>query len=262
MQQITWWHDLVYMARPTGALCLDLYLPVDIGGPLPLVIELPGGGWRNCDKNGVPRFLVEHGFAVAAVNYRLSSVAPAPANLHDCRAALRWLRQHATTYGLDGDRIGVYGASAGGHLAALLGMSAGVAAVAEQPPETDDRVQAVVAVCGPMDLTRIAIPAIREQFGLLYDVTAQYLGGPVTERAALAQRVSPLSYVAHDLPPILLVHGDGDSVVPVAESTLLHEALVASGQASTLRLVPGAGHGWLIDQTQDDVVAFFQLHLA
>jgi acetyl esterase/lipase len=243
--------DVTYIEYAGRALQLDLYLPDESTSPLPVVLNIPGGGWRNCGK-GVDPWLCEFGFAVASMNYRLSSEAIAPANLHDCLAAVRWLRLHALQYGLDASHIGAWGASAGGHLAALLGSW----------PESDDgvstRVQAVCDFCGPSDLTRIAIPEIRAKFPALYEVTEQYLGGPVAERSELARQVSPLSYVSHGLPPIFIAHCRDDSVVPVEESLIYYEALQKAGVDVSLKVLDLDSHGVPIDEVKDDVLAFFQ----
>jgi acetyl esterase/lipase len=255
------WQDVAYVTRASGPLGLDLYVPRGAAGPLPVVVMVPGGGWRNCEKTGLPRFLLAHGFAIAGINYRLSSVAKAPANLHDCQAAVRWVREHAATHGLDAGRIGLYGASAGGHLTALLALSGDAPELAEQPGSSSCAVQAACAVCGPSDLSRIAIAEHRAAFPLLYEVTEQYLGGPVAERAELARLVSPLTYATRPGPPLLLIHGEADMVVPVAETTILAEALSRAGQPVTTRLIPGAGHGWLLEASQAEVAAFFRRHL-
>jgi dipeptidyl aminopeptidase/acylaminoacyl peptidase len=112
--------------------------------------------------------------------------------------------------------------------------------------------------CGPTDLTRIAIPEIRGQFPTLYEVTAQYLGGPVEQRTELARQVSPLTYVSQDVPPTLIVHCRGDAVVPVEESLIYYEALQQAGADVELRILDIESHAVPIDLAKDDVVEFFQ----
>lgn len=256
--------DIEYTKHRGVTLCLDLHLPAEARGLLPVVVGVPGGGWRSCSKALPPRFLVDHGFAMACVDYRVSGTAIAPANIHDCKAAVRWLRANAARYRLNPDRIGVYGASAGGHLAALLGSSSGAQELEENtgnPSLPSSAVQAVCAVCGPMDLTRIGIPEIRERFQVLYEVTEKYLGGPVLQRTELARQVSPLTYVSRRCPPMLLIHGAADIVVPVEESVIFHEALTKAGATSSLRVIDGMGHSWLAEQTADEVASFFSKHL-
>jgi len=220
--------NLEYVDRPGGALCLDLHLPENAAGPVPVIVGLPGGGWRQCAKEVVPTYLAEHGFALACINYRVSSVAIAPAALYDGKAAVRWLRANATRHELDPARVGVYGGSAGGHLAVLLGVTSGRKELEEDGADNaapSSAVQAVCAACAPSDLTRIAIPEIRAQFPLLYDVTSQFLDGPVEQRTELARLMSPLTYASPECPPIFLIHGDADDVVPIEESLIFHAAL-------------------------------------
>ena len=122
-------------------------------------------------------------------------------------------------------------------------------------------VQAVCAVCGPTDLTRIAIPELRERFPLLYEVTEQYLGGPVLERTELARIVSPLSYISSSCPPMLLVHGACDVLVPVEETLIFHEALRRTGGPASLCIIEEGQHGWLVEQTSEKIGLFFTKHL-
>ena len=254
--------DIPYVKRAGVELCLDLNLPDALTEPVPVVIRLPGGGWRGCIKeNDMLNFLAEDGIAVVSINYRISTVASAPANVYDCKAAVSWVRAQAGNYGLDPDRIGLFGSSAGGHLASLLGLTSGMSQLESEtgtPLQPGTAVRAVCAFCGPSDLTRMAVPEIRSAFGLLYEVTQQYLGGPVEERLELARLVSPLTYVAKEAPPMLIVHGDADIIVPVEESIILHEALRKVGADVELRIVEGAGHAIPFDQVRDTVVAFFK----
>ena len=118
--------NLEYADRAGMKLCMDLHFPAHGSDLLPVVLGIPGGGWRGCSKQSVPLFLADYGFAMACINYRVSGDAIAPANILDCKDAVRWLKVNGTRYGLDPNRIGVYGASAGGHLAAMLGVSSGV----------------------------------------------------------------------------------------------------------------------------------------
>jgi len=257
--------DIPYAQWGDVTLHLDIFLPGHAQGPLPLVVWVPGGGWRNCNKAGKrTEFLTRHGFASAAINYRVSGVASAPANIQDCKAAIRWMRAHAEPYGIDPDRIGVWGSSAGGHLVALLGTTNGLAEI-EGSGNSDgwsSDVQAVCDFCGPSDLTRIAEPEVRRDHEVLYDVTAQYLGGPVEERDELARLMSPFHHASADCPPMLIGHGELDPTVPVEESIILHEALQQAGTDVTLHIVKGGGHGWDWNQTNGTVVEFFKRTLA
>jgi len=259
--------DIQYSSPNGIPLHLDIHLPAGANEPLPVIVAIPGGGWCSCSKEieGFEPGLVEAGFAMVCINYRISSIAIAPANIHDCKAAVRWIRSNAANHGLNPDRIGVYGGSAGGHLAAMLGCSHGVKELEgngeEHPPSHSSAVQAVCAVCAPTDLTRIAIPEIREHFPDLYEVTERYLGGAVLQRLELARLVSPLTYASPGCPPMLLIHGNADTIVPVEESMILHEALGKAGAKTSLRIIEAGPHGWLWQQTSDDVISFFTKNL-
>ena len=252
--------DLPYAWYPNPTLRLDLYLPDNHPGPLPVILWVCGGGWRGSSKENATVWLVDHGFALAAIEYRVSGEAIAPANIHDCKAAVRWLRAHAAAHGLDPERIGAFGASAGGHLVALLGASHGVPALEGDGgnPHESSAVRAVCDFCGPSDLTRIAIPAVRQQFALLYEVTAQYLGGQVEQRSELARLVSPLTYASRSTPPMLIVHGREDDVVPVEESIILHEALRKAGADVALQVRDGQGLALRYGEHDPIVLSFFQ----
>jgi acetyl esterase/lipase len=227
-----------------------------------VIIGIPGGGWRQCNREKVPLFLVEHGFAIVCIQYRLSTEAIAPANIRDCHEVLNWARVHASEYGFDLNRIGVYGASAGGHLAALV---AGSSRVKELNDYAEDSahpvIKAVCAVCGPMDLTRMAIPQVQTKFSKLLEVTELYLGGSIAQKLEFARVMSPISYVSEDFSPTLLLHGSVDDIVPLEESIFFHEALKKVGANTRLEVLEGLGHGWLAKHTDKMIVSFFQNHL-
>ena len=258
--------NLAYVANGHERQKLDLYLPATANAKLPLIVWIHGGGWLNGNKDRPPalRFL-EQGYAVAGINYRLSHHAKFPAQIEDCKAAIRWLRAHADAYGLDAQRIGVWGSSAGGHLVALLGTTGDVKEfeVGEHLNQSS-RVQAVVDYFGPTDF--LQMDAHRLPDGLVHDLStspeSKLIGAPIQEAKAQVARANPITYVSRDDPPFLLVHGDQDKLVPHHQSVLLHEALKKAGVTASLYTVSGGGHGGFKDPNLDPMVeAFFARHL-
>jgi acetyl esterase/lipase len=243
--------DLTYVENGHERQKLDLYLPEKADGPLPLIIWIHGGGWQNGSKEGCPparQGFLERGYAVASLNYRLSGHAVFPAQIEDCKAGVRWLRAHAKEYGIDPDRFGVWGSSAGGHLVALLGTSGDEKAFDVGPNlEVSSRVQAVCDYFGPTDLTRMderTAPGARMRHNDPASPESALLGGSVQENKEKAARASPLTYVTTNaLPPFLIVHGDSDPVVSFYQSELLFEALKKAGGSVHLHRIRGAGHG-------------------
>lgn len=256
--------DLIYAGRGGTALRLDLYLPAEKSeSPLPVVVWIHGGGWINGSKDKCPGlFLATRGFALASLSYRLASVAQWPAQIDDCYDAVRWLREEAAaTHGLDPDHIGVWGGSAGGHLAALVGTRAAGKEI------TSSRVQAVCDWYGPSDLLTMPPNVVTEKRSLeevARSNGAKLLGATVREVPERAKDASALYQVSTDDPPFLIMHGSEDPGVPVDQSTRLHEALLRHGVESEFILIEGAGHGGKEFNTpgvRDRVSAFFTKHL-
>lgn len=259
-------------ARP---LRLDLYLPEPRGRgpatPLPLVIWVHGGAWREGDKAPTPAAaLVARGYAVASVAYRLSQEARFPAQIADCKAGVRFLRANAEKYGLDPDRFGAWGPSAGGHLVALLGTADHVREwdkLVGDHPDVSSRVQAVCDWFGPTDLTKMAVqapPGSPIDHNAPDAPEARLIGGPVQQNKEKAARANPITYVTKNAPPFLIQHGDRDTIVPFGQSELLHEALKNAGVPVTFERVAGAGHGGpAFDSPErfERVTAFFDKHL-
>ncbi len=231
---------LVYRVESPGTCRLDLYWPEGNppAGGWPVVVAIHGGGWSGGSFRGYGRSvarLSRHGLAVASVGYHLSSHGkPAwPRNRDDVRESVRWLRRHAEDYALNPDRIAVMGASAGGHLAALLGTDPG--------PETNGEsahVSAVIDFYGPADLAGLAdVPNARAALRGL-------LGGSPATRPRLAEAASPVKHVSGEDPPMLLIHGTKDPTVPVEQSRKLAQALEDAGVSHRLIEVEGAAHGF------------------
>ncbi len=222
-------------------LKLDLYFPDHMDGPWPVAVYIHGGAWQGGDKSGGAGFrevpeLLEHGYLVASVNYRLAPQYRFPAMIEDVKCAVRYLRAHAADYNLDPERIGAWGSSAGGHLVALLGVTDPGDGLEGQGDYQDQssRVQAVVDMFGPADI-RLATDAV---------ATLERVFGISDPSAPIFELASPVVYATSDDPPFLILHGTEDPVVPAVHSEALHQALTDAGVASTLILVEGAGHGF------------------
>lgn len=245
--------DLAYIPNGDPAQKLDLYLPArPADQPLPLIVHIHGGGWRGGNKFPCPvSSMVLKGYVVASIEYRFSQKAVFPVQIQDCQAALRWLRAHSKEYNLDPNRVGVIGASAGGHLSALVGTAGGKKAFAPIGGHEDqsDRVQAVCDIYGPADFTTVVQQADADKnvknifnFNLRGDPYSLLIGAPLEEKAK-SQAVSPVHYVSKDSPPFLILHGTHDTLVPYAQSEQLAAALKAKGVEAWLQKLPGSGHG-------------------
>jgi acetyl esterase/lipase len=227
---------------------LDLAKPVLCRDQrVPLAVYIHGGGWSAGDKGGIldrgdAKMLLQMGFAVASVNYRLAPEARWPAQVHDCKLAIRFLRKNAVQFGIDPDRIGVFGDSAGGHLSTLLA-TAGESDGLEGPglAGISSRVQAAVDRFGPADLTDIRAGATAEQLKTLTDL----LGCGPLACPGLAWNASPAAYVSSEDTPLLIQHGDKDTLVPFRQSEILAELYRAAGAPCALIQVKNAGHGFL-----------------
>ncbi|MEM9646462.1 MAG: alpha/beta fold hydrolase, partial [Planctomycetota bacterium] len=265
--------DLEYVQNGHFRHKLDLYLPppskLSSDKPLPLVVWVHGGGWKKGTKEllkGQP-VVLQHGFALASVNYRLTSHATFPAQIHDCKSAIRFLRKHAAEYNIDPNRIGVWGSSAGGHLVALLGTAGDVAElegdVGVNGPSS--RVQAVCDYFGPTNLITQAQrpePEGRSAQDSAGATLAKFLGGPISEKTQLAQLASPYRHIDANDPPFLILHGDADPLVPLEQSTSFRDLLNAAEVDCQLTIVPGAGHSFFAEEEHLlSVVDFFSRNL-
>jgi acetyl esterase/lipase len=250
---------IAFARRDTGDLLLDLYRPAGTEHPVPVVIWLHGGGWFTGDRKLAPdlaRHFCAAGIAMASAEYRLSGQALFPAQLHDVRAAIRFLRRHAADFGLDPHAVGLWGASAGGHLAALAGLTGHLAAVpGEEDDAGDASVQAVAEAYGPVDLAAVVTEATAGIPGAsgASSPEARLLGGLPAERPDLARQANPLSWVSAFAPPFQISHGTGDQLVPHSHGELLHAALAAAGVESELYLLDGYRHGFLNPAGRPDV---------
>jgi acetyl esterase/lipase len=252
------WRDVPY-ASASAAQRLDLYLPPAGAGPFPVVIWVHGGGWQSGSRalgaGAVQRRVAERGVALASVGYRLSGEAQFPAQIHDVKAAVRWLRANAARHRLDGTRIGAWGASAGGHLVALLGTSYGVDAMEDATlgnASASSSVSAVVDWFGPTDFLRmdeqtaaIDCPTFA---GVGHDGAgspeSRLMGFAIQSRPDSVRRADPVTYVRADVPAFLIQHGTRDCTVPWPQSQLLFDRITqvaGAGRALFERLDDGHG---------------------
>jgi acetyl esterase/lipase len=259
--------NLVYKRINGRALTLDLYRPQKASSPLSVIFWIHGGGWSHGQKERHSPALsfLNDGYAVASVEYRLSSEALFPAQIEDCKAALRWLRANAAKYNLDADRIGAWGHSAGGHLSALLGTSGGVQELegGGDNMSYSSRVQAVCDVSGPSDLLRLYHDASDASAGTRPQAVAYIdalLGGPAEQNKTKAMAASPITYVSKDDPPFLIIHGKKDFSVPASQGELLAAALKAAGVETTLEIT-SQGHTVRGERILPIVKAFFDKYL-
>ncbi len=269
--------DIEYTQTPQGSLVLDVYIPEKATDkPFPVVIYFFGGGWQVGNKNQVGQMnelsLAKNGYAVVSINYRKSHVDTFPAQIHDCKAAVRWIRKHAEQYNLDPNKIGAMGGSAGGHLSALLGTSGDDVLIEGDVPVGDEQyagpIQAVVNLFGPTDMAQIE--AQRLPLGMHVAMKKgqpvfNLFGGLVEDSPDLVQQANPISYIKPGMPPFLIIHGEQDRIIPIGQSEILHEALQSSGNTSELIRLKGKGHLSISAFKSEPVFSrirdFFDLHL-
>jgi acetyl esterase/lipase len=272
MTPVTVHRDIVYATESGVELALDIYRP-DLEGDVPAAVYLHGGAWVEGDKSadGDTRLAAAArlGVAIVSANYRLIPQALFPAQIHDVKGVVRWLRANGGEYGLATEKLGMWGASAGGMLGSLLALTDGDAEFEGTVGGNLDRsssVQAVVHWFGPVDLVNGASRTWLEKIILAPPLEPPLFGAAaideVAERAAAA---SPIRRVTSSAPPFLISHGDRDRVLPQIESEAFHSALSRAGVPSTFALVAGAGHE---DHAFDApanlamTVAFLAAHLA
>jgi len=259
--------DLVYKRVDGRNLQLDIYSPKSISHPLPVALWIHGHRWSYGSKEQHPSVnLLAHGYIVVSLDYRLSGEAPFPAAIEDCKAAVRWLRANATTYHIDPDHIGAWGHSAGGHLAALLGTSGGVAELegAGDNSTFSSRVQAVCDMSGPSDILQFyeTVSSLNNGPGRRAKVAVeQFLGGSVEQNRAKAIAASPITYVSKDDAAFLLIHGENDMSIPVSQSEVFVDKLKAAGVDATLEIARGRGHGVGAPNYASEIIGFFDKYL-
>jgi acetyl esterase/lipase len=244
---------------------LDIYIPTKAKAPTPLVVFIHGGAWLQGSKEEAKDLgilLCRKGFAAASLNYRLTDEAKFPAQIDDCKAAVRYLRAHCADYNVDPNQLGVWGVSAGGHLAALLGTGCSANNnLGLGNEEVSSCVQAVCDWCGPSDFMTVAKQAgsrTKIDYDSATGPVALFLGGLQKDVPDAAKNASPVTFIGKDNPPFLIVHGDIDDLVPYAQSQEFSQKLTAAGVPNKLITVLGGGHNFTTDEQLGHVIDFFQ----
>jgi acetyl esterase/lipase len=245
---------------PDSTQKLDLFVPAG-KGPFPLIVVIHGGGWHAGGKDwgiAAAQTYLPKGFAVAGIDYRWVQDAPFPAQIEDCNTAITWLRAHASQYHLDPDRIGVMGHSAGAHLCALIATT-GDGTTFKNP----QKVQAVLCESGPFDLDRDRGKwPLKTMMWKDPDPMASFFPEKKYD-GAFARYASPQSYIHPGIPPIMIVHGEKDTLVPSGQAEVFAEDLKKAGVDVDFRITVGRDHGTVMDdKAKADAVAFFERYLA
>jgi acetyl esterase/lipase len=265
--------NITYGKGGETELKLDLARP-DGNGPFPAIVFIHGGGWYQGNRQGYRGQIKEaakRGYVSVTISYRLmkfdeekkettTATPNFPAQIHDAKAAIRWMRAHAAKYNVDPNRIGVTGGSAGGHLSLLVGLTDSKSNLEGDGgnPDQSSRVQAVVNIFGPTDMA-----ACHKTSSVAW-IFRLFMGGIPGETNGTYKAASPINYVSEDDPPVLTLHGDRDTLVPIAQATTLNEKMKSAGASHTLIVFEGQGHGFRGAFQQKSMTAmwdFFDQHL-
>ena len=242
--------DLAYVDGGHERQKLDVYVPTSSGDTKPpLIVWIHGGGWAKGSKDGIGNcaWILNAGYALASVGYRLTDTAIFPAQLDDCKVGIQWLKDHAEDYGYDASKVIVWGSSAGGQLVSMLGTTG-------DPDNQADDLAGIIDWFGPSELL-----TMQEQRTLPVPLDAnapdsfesKLIGGTLPDHPEKAAAASPLTHVTADDAPFLIMHGDQDALVPLEQSRRLLAALQKAGVPARLHVIPGAGHGGPAFQTDE-----------
>jgi len=259
--------DIDYAGTGNARQKLDLYLPAKPAEkPLPLIVYIHGGGWEGGNKAepGILWPLIQdHAFAGASIGYRLTNEGSWPVQIHDVKAALRWLAAHGKEHGIDTTRIGLIGISAGGHLVSLLGTSGGVVELDGEvgTKGTAPKIACVANFCGPANFVTFGGK------GSVIDVEnpktaiGKLLGGAMSQKMDVAKAASPITYISADDPPFIHIHGTKDTLVPYAQVQEFDAALEKAGVKSTVLTGEGGPHVFFSADLMAKLRTFFDRHL-
>ena len=245
VQKVTEHRDLVYATVNGKTLAVDVYLPAGLANP-PLVVWVHGGAWTTGSKTQVPGVFVERGYATASVDFRQSTDARFPAQVHDIKAAIRFLRAQAPKYGYRTNRIAIAGSSSGGHLAALVGVTNGhrelEGTIGTDLQQSSD-VHAILDYYGASDLSTILAQSTPFGLGVREPALDRLLGPSAEREKALVALASPVTHVDRADPPLLLFHGDRDPQMPINQAHQLQGAYEALGLDVAFDVLHGSAHG-------------------
>lgn len=260
--------NLDYAGQGNSRQKLDLYLPEKPADkPLPLIAYIHGGGWEGGDKSDTGllfELIKSGGYAGASIGYRFTDQGPMPVQIHDVKAAMRWLNAHAKAHGIDSAKIGLTGISAGGHLVSLLGTSQGVAELdgSVGTPGELPKITCVANFCGPANFLTFNKPGtsiiVGDKPG---SALFKLFGGPMSQHPVEAKAASPVTYVSSDDPPFLHIHGTADNLVPYAQAQEFDAALEKAGVSSTLLTGKDAPHVFFSADLLSKMRVFFDKHL-
>lgn len=234
--------------------------------PMPVVVFIFGGAWRTGNKDSGIKplsILAQKGYFCVSIEYRFSQEAIFPAQLEDCKCAIRFLRSKAGEYHINPDKIGVWGMSSGAYLAAMLGTTGDVKDFDGKggAPDFSSKVNAVVDWFGPTDFTKMDAAGSKMKHDPADSPESRLIGGPIQENKDKCAKASPLTYVTSDDPPFLIMHGDRDPVVPINQSELLVAALKKAEVKCVFKPVPGGQHGFVGPQHEKEVLVFLDEQL-
>lgn len=262
--------DLPYADTENPRQRLDLYLPKapQSTAPLPVIVFIHGGGWKGGDKasgiNNIAPYVASGHYAGISVGYRLTNEAQWPAQIHDCKAAIRWIKAHAKEYNFDPAKIAVWGSSAGGHLVSHLGTSSDVKSLEGtlgQHLDQTSQVTCVINFFGPENF----LTMVRQESTVDRNTTdypeALLLGGRVQDRTEIAREASPVTHVSPGDAPFLTAHGTHDPLVPFAQAEEIDAALKKAGVDSLLITMTNGGHGFRSPELDQRIQQFLDLHL-